>query len=74
MSHTGSINNVNVVVTPACISGSRLNGDTLFSFQVHGIHLRTNTVTATDIVDFLDTAGVKEDTFGTGGFAGIDVC
>lgn len=43
---TGSINNIDNVILPTDLSSCRLNGDTLFSFQIHRVHLSPYTITA----------------------------
>lgn len=51
-----------------------LDGDPLFTLELHGIHLGTDGVSASDFVDVTDPAGVEEDSFGQGRFSRVDVC
>lgn len=47
-------------VTECC---GALDCDTLFTFQVHAIHLGPHVVATTDLMNVLDSAGVVEDSF-----------
>lgn len=51
-----------------------LNSDTLFTLEIHRVHLGTNIVTTANFVDGLDPTSVEEDSFGTGGFSAVNVC
>jgi hypothetical protein len=53
--------NVNVRIVPSTKGGRRLNRNTLFSFQVHGIHLGAHAVFAPDIVNGVDPTRVVQD-------------
>jgi hypothetical protein len=55
--------NVNVRIVPSTKGGRRLNRNTLFSFQVHGIHLGAHAVFAPDIVNGVDPTRVVQDAF-----------
>jgi hypothetical protein len=66
---TGRIDNVDVSIAPPGKGRGTLDGDALFAFEVHGIHLGTNSVLAAYVVDGVDPAGVEQDAFGEGGLA-----
>ena len=66
---TGRIDNVDVSIAPSGKGGGTLDGDALLAFEVHGIHLGTDSVLAADVVDGVDPAGVEQDAFGQGGLA-----
>jgi len=70
---TRSVNDVEVVVLPCGIGGSTLNGDSLFSLKLHRVHLGSDIVLATDLVNLVDTASVEQDTLGQGGLSRVDV-
>lgn len=53
----------NMRIPPSAKCCSRLNGDTLFTFQIHGVHLGSDAILASDIVDRVDPARVKQDSF-----------
>ena len=60
-------------ILPVAKGGRRLNGNALFSFQVHGIHLGADAIFATHIVNGIDTTGVKEDALCQSRFATVNV-
>jgi hypothetical protein len=62
-------NNVNVRIVPPTKCGGRLNGNALFPFEVHGIHLGADTILATDIVNVLDATRIVQDAFRQGRLA-----
>ncbi|KAH3680161.1 hypothetical protein WICPIJ_008374 [Wickerhamomyces pijperi] len=64
---------VGVVLVPGTVGGGRLNSDTLFSFQIHGIHLGTNTISTTNIMNGFNSTSVKQHSFGECGLTGINV-
>jgi hypothetical protein len=79
---TGGINQVEVVLllntllillNPVTESGRGLDGNTLLTFQVHGVHLGTDAVTPADLVDSLDTTSVEKNSLCTGGFTAVDM-
>lgn len=63
--------NVNVRVFPPTKSGGRLNGNALFPFQIHGIHLGSDTVFPTDIVNGVDSTRIVQDSFRQCGLATV---
>ena len=65
---TRGVDNVDVVIFPMAVSGCRLNGDSTFSFKLHGVHFCTNAIFTTNIVNGMDLTGVKQDALGEGGF------
>jgi hypothetical protein len=66
----GSIDNVQAAAFPEATDGCRLNRDATLSFLHHEVSGGLTFVNFTDLMDF---AGQLEDTFGSSGFAGIDV-
>jgi hypothetical protein len=44
---------------PVTEGSSTLNRDTLFALELHRVHLGTNGVSASNLVDILDTASVE---------------
>ena len=60
--------------TYAAKGGSTLNSDTLFSLEVHAVHLGSNTILAANIVNRIDSPCVKENSFGQGSFPTVDMC
>ncbi|GKT92279.1 hypothetical protein Ct61P_10129 [Colletotrichum tofieldiae] len=65
----GSIDDVDVVgflfsvfrLLPVSERGGRLDGDALFSLEIHGVHLGADRVLAADLVDRLDAARVEQN-------------
>ena len=47
-----------LVPLPGVVGGSGLEGDSLFAFELQGIHLGANTVAPANLVDLVDPAGV----------------
>jgi hypothetical protein len=46
-----------------------LNGNALFPFEIHGIHLGADPILAADIVNVLDATGIVQDAFRQGRLA-----
>lgn len=61
------------VLLPVAESSGRLNGNSLFTLQVHRVHLGPYGVFASNFVDRLDSSGVEKNSFGNGGFATINM-
>ena len=61
--------NVDVGILPLTERSSRLNGDALLTFQIHAVHLGTNTIFSTNIMDGFDTSSVKQNTLSQGSLA-----
>lgn len=70
---TRRVDDVKVVILPCSIGGSTLNGDSLLTFQLHRVHLGSNIVLATDLVDLVDTTGIEQDTFCQRGLARVNM-
>lgn len=68
-----SVDDVDVVFAPLAVSSSRLNGDTLLSLEIHTVHLRTHSILTTDVVNFVDSSSVEEDSLGEGGLATVNM-
>ena len=62
--HTRCIDDVDAIISPRTKRCGRLNSDAFFAFQIHGIHRCTNSVLSADLVHVVDTAGIKQNTFG----------
>ena len=60
-------------ILPHAECSGAFDGDSLFAFQIHRVHLCANSVLAADIVDGRDATGVVQDAFGEGGFAAVNV-
>jgi len=58
-----------VRILPATKSGSRLNGDSLFTLQIHAVHLGADSVLAAYVVNRIDATRVKQNAFRQGRFA-----
>jgi hypothetical protein len=67
------VNALLILLDPVTESSGGLNGNTLLTLKIHGIHLGTDAVTPADLVDSLDTTGVEKDSLGTGGLAAVDM-
>lgn len=70
---TRSVNDVEVVVFPCGVGGSTLDGDSLFSLELHRVHLGSDIVLTTDLVNLVDTASVEQDTLGQGSLSRVNV-
>ena len=68
---TRRIDDIYAVITPLTVSGSRLNGNPFLSFKIHGVHLCTDTVLSTHIMNFTNLTGVIQNSLGQGGLATI---
>lgn len=62
-------NNVNMRVFPLAKGGSRLNSDTLFTFQIHTVHFGTDTIFPSHVVDGIDSPCVEQNAFRQGRFS-----
>ena len=60
---TDSSNTYNVCILPSTKSGGRLNGNTLFTLQVHGIHFGSNSIFSAYVMDGIDATCVVENAF-----------
>ena len=67
------VDNIDLVVSPFAESCGRGDGDTALSFQLHRVHGGADAVFSLDVMDGMDAFGVVKDSFGQGGFSGIDV-
>jgi len=61
--------NINVRILPTTKCGSRLNGDSLFTLQIHAVHLGADSVLAAYVVNRIDATRVKQNAFRQGRFA-----
>ena len=68
------VNDVDLVVTPRTMRGGRLDGDALFAFQRHGIHLGAHAILAPHLVNLVDAAREVKDAFSEGRLTRVDVC
>jgi hypothetical protein len=64
-------NDVNMRVLPSTKRRRRLNRNTLFTFQVHGIHFCPDTVFSSHVVDRANATRVKQNTFRQSGFSTV---
>lgn len=55
----GCVDDVDVGVFPLAEGGGTLDGDALFAFQVHAVHLGAHSIFSTYIVNCLDSARVE---------------
>lgn len=72
--NTWSVDDIDVKVLPFAISCSGLDCNALFTLEIHRIHLGTNTIFATDLVDLVNPAGVKKNSFRKSGFPAVNMC
>ena len=56
-------------ILPLAKGGGTLNGNSLFSLQIHGIHLCADTIFPSHIVNGVNATRVKEDAFRQCGFS-----
>ena len=50
-----------------------LNGDSFLSLEIHGIHLRSYSIFALDIMNLIDSASVEQDTLSQCCLSGVDM-
>ena len=62
-----------VVSLPRTVGSSRLNGDTFFPFKIHRVHLGTNVITASHLMDGLDSTRVEKHTLSECGLTRVNV-
>lgn len=67
------VDEVDAVVAPLEICGCGLDGDSLFSLQLHEIHCGAHRIWAFDFVDGAYLSCVEEHPLWEGGLAGVDV-
>lgn len=70
---TWRVNDIDMSILPHAECSGTFDGDALLSFQIHAIHLRTDPVFSTYVMDGGNSPSVIEDAFGEGGLAAIDV-
>ncbi len=68
-----SVNEINIIVLPSKISGSRLDSNTFFSLQLHKIHSCSNAIRSFDFVDGIYFTGIEENSLRKGCFAWINM-
>ena len=51
-----------------------LNGDSLLSLEVHGVHLRPHSVLAPHVMDLTDSTGIEQDPLSQSRLPGINMC
>ena len=54
---------VDVRIFPATKGGRRLNCDSFFALEIHGIHFGPDPVLASDIMNGVDATRIKQDSF-----------
>jgi len=64
-------NDINVRILPAAKGGGGLNGNALFAFQVHGIHLGAHPVFAPHVVNRVDATRVEQNALRQGRFSTV---
>ena len=69
----GGIDDIDFMILPFAVGGCRGDRNAAFFLQFHGVHRRPDAVFAFDVVDRVDTLGIKQDPFGKCGFAGINM-
>jgi hypothetical protein len=68
------VDDVDLVVAPVAVRRRRLNGDALFAFEGHRVHLRADAVFAAHLVDLTDASGEVKDALGERRLARVNVC
>jgi hypothetical protein len=63
------LNNVDMSIFPLTKGRSTLNGDPLFSLEVHTIHLGSNAIFASYVVNRVDSSSIIENTLSQCGLA-----
>ena len=58
-------------ILPSTKGGSGLNGNSLFAFQIHGIHLGSYPILASYVMNRVDPTRVKQDAFRECRFAAV---
>eukprot|EP00977_Amphora_coffeiformis_P029461 scaffold40823_cov191-Amphora_coffeaeformis.AAC.3 len=53
----------NMGIFPSTKRGGRLNGNSFFAFQIHGIHLGSDTILSSYVMNGVDPTRVKQDAF-----------
>jgi hypothetical protein len=71
---TGSVDDVDEVIIPLALGGSRLDRNAALPLQIHGVHLRPDAVFPFDVVDDAYPLCVEKNSLGQSSFTGIDVC
>jgi hypothetical protein len=69
----GGINNIDVMSLPDTMGSGRRDRNASLFFQLHGIHLGTDTILTPDLMNGKYSFGVVQDPFGQGSLAGIDM-
>jgi hypothetical protein len=70
---SGGVNDIDVVALPLAVCRGGLNRDASLTLELHGVHLRSNAVFTTDIVDGMDPIGVEQNALCQGGLTGVNV-
>jgi hypothetical protein len=68
------VDDVDIGAFPFAVRCGGLDGDTLFTFKLHRIHLCAHAVLAPHLMDGIDLAGEVEDPLGERRLATVDVC
>ena len=68
-----SINNINIHILPVTVGSCRLDSDSAFFFQLHGVHGRADTILAANLMNGMDTLGIIENTLGKRCLTRIDM-
>ena len=67
------VDDIERMVLPMHICGSRGNGNASLPFQFHGIHGSADTVFSPDFMNGIDLIAIEQDPLGQGSFTRIDV-
>lgn len=69
-----TVDDIDVIFVPLAKCCSRLNGDSLFSFQFHAVHLCAHAILSANVVNRIDFSGVVKDSLRQGRLSTINVC
>ena len=58
---------------PHAVSRGRLDGDALLALEIHRVHFGADAVFAADLVDFVNSARIEQDSLGERRLARVDV-
>lgn len=67
------VDEVDAVIPPPEMGGSRLDGNSLLSLQLHEVHSSTNRVRTLDLVDRSNLASVEQHPLREGGLSGVNM-
>jgi len=68
------INEIYMIVFPLAKGCRRLNSNSFLSFKLHAVHSSSNIVWTLNLVNLIDFAAVKQDSFGNCSLSRINMC